>query len=122
MTTMTFSKVPRNAQGKFTLKANEPRQVRSIRLTPKTWKVLGEIAHQRGITRADLVENLITTGVITQDSLTDLSTTRGQILVEMEQAMNSILDDPKVTRKGKDAGAIRRAFKALQQVLASSIR
>lgn len=119
---MTFSKVPRNAQGKFTLKANEPRQVRSIRLTTKTWEILGEIAHQRGITRADLMENLITTGVITQDSLTNLSTTRRQLRVEMEQAMNSILDDPKLTRKGKDAGAIRRAFQALQQVLSLSIK
>ena len=119
---MTLSKLPRNAQGKFTLKAHEPREVRSIRLTSKTWEILGEIAHQRGITRADLMENLITTGVISQESLTDLSITLGKILVEMEQAMNSILDDPKVTRKGKDAGAIRRAFKALQQVLSSSIR
>ena len=119
---MTFSKLPRNAQGKFTLKANEPREVRSIRLTPKTWKILGEIAEQQGITRADLIENLIATGVITQESLTDLSTTRRQILVKMEQAMNSILDDPKVTRKGKDAGAIRRAFQANQQVLSSSIK
>ena len=108
--------------GKFTLKANQPRQVRSIRLTAKTWEILGEIAHQRGITRADLIENLITTGVISQESLTDLSIIRSKILAEMEQAMNSILDDPKVTRKGKDAGAIRRAFKALQQVLSSSIR
>ncbi len=119
---MTLSKFPRNAQGKFTLKANQPRQVRSIRLTAKTWEILGEIAHQRGITRADLIENLIATGVISQESLTDLSTTRRQIRVEMEQAMNSILDDPKVTRKGKDAGAIRRAFQALQQVLSSFIR
>ena len=119
---MTLSKLPRNAQGKFTLKANQPRQVRSIRLTAKTWEILGEIAHQRGITRADLIENLITTGVISQESLTDLSITRGKILVEMEQAMNSILDDPKVTRKGKDAGAIRRAFQALQQLLSSSIK
>ena len=108
--------------GKFTLKANEPREVRSIRLTRLTWKILGEIARQRGITRADLIENLIATGVISQESLTDLSTTRRQILVEMERAMNSILDDPKVTRKGKDAGAIRRAFQALQQVLSSSIK
>ncbi len=74
------------------------------------------------MTRADLMENLIATGVIAQESLTDLSTTRRQILVEMEQAMNSILDNPKITRNGKDAGAVRRAFKALQRVLSSSIK
>jgi hypothetical protein len=108
--------------GKFTLKANEPREVRSIRLTRLTWKILGEIAHQRGITRADLMENLVEIGVISQESFQDLSPTRRRMLAEMEQAMNSILDDPKVTRNGFDAGAVRRAFEALQRVLSSSIR
>ena len=98
--------------GKFTLKANEPRLVRSIRLTAKTWEILGEVAHQRGITRADLIENLVQTGLISQESFHDLSTTRRQIRAEIEQAINSISDDPKVTRKGKDAGAVRRAFQA----------
>lgn len=114
---MINSKLPRNALGKFTLKGDEPRVVRSIRLTPKTWATLGEIASERGITRVDLIENLVATGVQNQESGVDLSTNRSQILVEIEQAMNSILDDPKVTRKGKDSGAVKRAFQALQKAL-----
>lgn len=86
-------------------------------LKEKTWATLGEIASPRSITRADLIENLVATGVQTQEFWADFSTTRSQILVEIEQAMNSILDDPKVTRKGKDSGAVKRAFQALQKAL-----
>lgn len=48
----------RDAQGKFALKNDEHRSVRSLRLTDTTWSALGEIAESLGITRADLLEQM----------------------------------------------------------------
>ena len=49
----------RDIQGKFTLKNENYRQVRSIRLTDSTWEELGIASECLGITRADLLENLV---------------------------------------------------------------
>ena len=49
----------RDIEGKFTLKNHDYRQVRSLRLTESTWKKLGMASECRGITRADLLENLV---------------------------------------------------------------
>lgn len=43
----------RDIQGKFTLKNDDYRQVRSLRLTDDTWKALGIVAECLGMTRAD---------------------------------------------------------------------
>jgi hypothetical protein len=44
--------------GKFQNKSDQPREVRSIRATDRTWIKLGDHAESRGITRADLLEEL----------------------------------------------------------------
>ncbi len=49
----------RDIQGKFTLKNHDYRQVRSLRLTENTWQKLGMVSECQGITRADLLENLV---------------------------------------------------------------
>ncbi len=49
----------RDIQGKFTLKNQDYRQVRSLRLTDSTWKELGITSECLGLTRADLLENLV---------------------------------------------------------------
>ena len=48
----------RNAQGKFALKNDEYRSVRSLRLTDTTWSAMGVKAESHGITRADLLEQI----------------------------------------------------------------
>ncbi|WP_041934384.1 hypothetical protein [Gloeothece verrucosa] len=53
-------KLKRDIQGKFTLKNEDYRQVRSLRLTDKTWKALGIASECLGLIRADLLENLVT--------------------------------------------------------------
>jgi hypothetical protein len=53
----------RNESGKFAAKSNENRQVRSIRLTDSTWDKLGQLASERGITRADLLEECVISGL-----------------------------------------------------------
>ena len=49
----------RDIQGKFALKNDDYRQVRSVRLTDETWKVLGIAAECLGMSRADYLEQLI---------------------------------------------------------------
>ncbi|MEH2291079.1 hypothetical protein [Nostoc sp.] len=49
----------RDIQGKFALKNDDYRQVRSLRLTDDTWKALDIAAECLGMTRADYLENLI---------------------------------------------------------------
>lgn len=48
----------RDAQGKFALKNDEYRSVRSLRLTDTTWSAMGETAKSNGITRADYLEQM----------------------------------------------------------------
>lgn len=50
-----MDKIPtqRDVQGKFALKNDEYRSVRSLRLTDTTWSVLGGIAEFLGITKAE---------------------------------------------------------------------
>lgn len=49
----------RNGQGKFALKNDGYRCVRSLRLTDSTWEALGATAQSLGITRADYLEQMV---------------------------------------------------------------
>lgn len=49
----------RDIQGKFTLKNDDHRQVRTLRLTDATWMALGMAAECLGLTRADLLEQVV---------------------------------------------------------------
>lgn len=48
----------RDAQGKFALKNEQHRSVRSLRLTDATWSALGALAESKSLTRADLIEQM----------------------------------------------------------------
>jgi hypothetical protein len=108
----------RTEGGKFAAKSNEPRHVRSIRLTDSTWEVLGVIAIQRGITRADLLEELVEGDVvISAQSIAGSS----QTALDIEQLIEKVLADPKVTRGGKDKGAVRRGLESLKKLLKQTV-
>ena len=49
----------RDKSGKFTRKADEVREVRTLRLTESSWNELKAIADTYGMTRADLIEGLM---------------------------------------------------------------
>lgn len=50
--------MPRDPQGKFALKNDEHRSVRSLRLTDTTWTALGEEAKSLSLTRSDYLEQI----------------------------------------------------------------
>ena len=54
-----MKKMKRDIQGKFTLKNDDYREVRSLRLTDDTWKKLGIASECLGLTRADYLEEII---------------------------------------------------------------
>lgn len=102
----------RSKAGKFASKSDEPRSIRSIRVTDTTWEKLGTAADSRCITRADLIQQLVESG-----ALDDQPTTSGIDIHSVEQAVIQVLDDPAVTRNGKDRGAVRRSLDALLKLL-----
>ena len=97
----------RDEYGQFSQKSNEPREVRSLRLTNSTWETLGEIAEETDVSRADVIEEFFKAEILNQN----FSKTKIQQLVE------EILNDPEVTRKGKDKSAIKRGLEALLKKL-----
>ena len=106
-----MTKQRRGEAGKFAAKSSEHREVRSIRLTDTTWEKLGELADSRCITRADLIEQMVDSGELTQRP------SSGTSLQQIEAAVTKILNDPQVTRNGKDRGSVRRALEALLKIL-----
>jgi len=105
-------KQKRGEQGQFASKSDDYRQVKSLRLTEKTWKALGSVADSQSITRADLIEQAVNTGLLEQsiaNSRVDLQ--------RIEKAVIQILNDPLVTRNGRDKGSIKRALEALLKQL-----
>lgn len=107
-----MSSQSRSEHGRFASKSDEPREVRSIRLTDSTWQKLGDIADSRGITRADLIEELAQSGALDQQPT-------GLSLQQVEDEAAQVLNDPTVTRNGKDRGSVRRALEALIARLSS---
>jgi hypothetical protein len=56
---MVLTKMKRDIQGKFALKNDDYRLVRSLRLTDETWLALGIAAECNGKTRADYLEQIV---------------------------------------------------------------
>jgi len=103
----------RTEGGRFAPKSEDYRHVRSIRLTDVTWEKLGYAAEAQRITRADLIEQMAQDGVFDQETLTTNTLDSNQIIT----AIDSVLNNPDVTRKGKDKGAVKRALEALLNYL-----
>ena len=63
----------RNKKGQFGRKSDSDRQVRSIRVTDEVWQNFGNMASERGITRADLLEKIVNSRLNCRDDSTALS-------------------------------------------------
>ncbi len=120
----------RDIQGKFALKDDDYRQVRSLRVTNDTWKALGIAAECLGMSRSDYLEQVIRgnaspsitwqkepireakTTVIelatTPLSVATLETVRDQVLLQL--------------KLGKQAPGYKAALKALNHFIAALTR
>lgn len=100
----------RDEFGQFKAKAEVPREVRSIRLTNQAWENLGRVAKREEITKADLLEKLFSSDKEVEN----------QKVIDKEKIkilITEILEDPIVTRNGKDKGAVKRGLEALLKKL-----
>ncbi|MBO3461558.1 hypothetical protein G7B40_024730 [Aetokthonos hydrillicola Thurmond2011] len=111
----------RDIQGKFALKDDDYRQVRSLRVTDETWKALGIAAECFGMSRADYLEQMIRGNAspsITwkKESINQAKTTVVQLantpptVARLETIRDQVLLQLKL---GKQAPGYKAALKAL---------
>lgn len=115
----------RDIQGKFALKDDDYRQVRSLRLTDETWKTLGIAAECLGMTRADYVEQVIRGNAhpsITRGSESEHQAkttvveldTKPQKVATLESLRNQVIVELKL---GKQSPGYKAALKALNHFI-----
>ena len=90
----------RNKKGQFDSKSQSERKVRSIRVTDKVWDKFGEMAVQRGITRADLLEEIVNCDCVLRG--------RNEVVKILEEALKL---------RANAGGAIKRKIKDVLEVL-----
>lgn len=117
----------RDIQGKFALKDDDYRQVRSVRLTDESWKALGIAAECLGMSRADYLEKVIRGNVnpsITRNkepivkaktTVVELATTPRRVAT-LETLRDQVLLQLKL---GKQAPGYKAALKALNYFIAA---
>lgn len=125
----------RDIQGKFALKNDHYRQVRSLRLTDDTWKALGIVSECSGLTRADYLEQVVRHQLLpslTRDNLDFLTSTSSEHetqpsitrnkesrctlgFSELEILRDRVLSELKL---GKQASGYKTAQKALNRFIA----
>lgn len=116
----------RDIQGKFALKDDDYRQVRSLRVTDETWKALGIAAECFGMTRADYLEQVmrdnaspsitwtLETRHQAQTTVAELAT-RPRSVAILETLRDQVLVQLKL---GKQAPGYKAALKALNHFIA----
>jgi predicted DNA-binding ribbon-helix-helix protein len=107
----------RTEGGKFAPKSEEYRRVRSIRLTDTTWEKMGHAADKRRITRADLIEQMSDDGIFEQFLEPSSQVNASQVLKQVETIAQVLINDPALTRNGKDRGVVKRTLEALVERL-----
>ncbi len=106
----------RDIQGKFTFKHDDYRQVRTLRLTDATWKALGIASECLGITRADLLEQIVRENNLTfpvapiLNQHSSASFTVEQLTVLTKRVLTEL-------KLGRQASSYKSAQKALRRLI-----
>ncbi len=90
----------RDKKGKFANKSESERKVRSMRVADEIWEEAGDIASERGITRADLFEEMIK---------------EHQVLHGKDGSLNILHEALRL--KANAGGAIKRKIKEFLEIL-----
>ena len=90
----------RDWHGRFICKSDDYRKVKTIRVTDGVWEGFGEMAAQRGITRADLLEEIVKSE--------DLPTNSYQVINLLQGALKL---------KANAGGAIKKKIKEVLLIL-----
>lgn len=98
----------RNVQGKFALKNDGYRSVRSLRLTASTWEALGAAAQCLGITRADYLEQIVRSNALP-------SITRKLEADSPGSTAQEVGRPPRITRQEQEIEQLKVAVRDLRQ-------
>jgi hypothetical protein len=98
----------RNEQGKFAPKSDTERKVRSIRTTDRVWDDFGFEADTRRITRADLLEQWVSSPPVATATATSSAADLEQVITILEQAL---------TMKANAGGAIKAQVRKALEML-----
>lgn len=107
----------------FTQKFDEPKRLRSIRLTDTAWNSLEKIAIEQGLTRTDLIEEWSREYQGKQISKHMFEQDREELRKQLEKHVNDILESkltPKKTIKVSPYGVIKRCLEELVDRICSS--
>lgn len=107
---MDKSLMQRDAQGKFALKNDEYRSVRSLRLTDTTWSAMGEMAKSNGITRADYLEQMFS-----NNNHSCPSNTRSALLLSPSHTRREEASQPSNTRLNEEIERLNAEIARLRE-------
>ena len=108
----------RDIQGKFRLKDDDYRQVRSLRLTDATWKAWGIAAECLGLSRADLLENLVKQNQGTFPSgYSEKPVLKTKIKLNKEELSQKVAQVLVELRLGKQASNYKLVEKSLNRLI-----
>jgi hypothetical protein len=105
----------RNGSGQFELKGDEPRILRSMRLTDTCWETLGEVASARKVSRSDLIEELVSEGLLSEDYQSELKDAKDEIISEIQDLIQGLEKggDNELDLDHRDKAPGRRVLTAL---------
>ncbi len=108
----------RDESGKFELKGDEPRVLRSIRLTDTCWDGLLEMSESKGCSRSDLLEDWVESGEFESGDV-DSDDVRQELIETIREVRDSLEagEEHLLEVRSKDLAAGRRVIDALIQYL-----
>ena len=107
----------RDNGGKFTAKGDEPRKVRSFRLTDSTYEAISDVAESLDMSKGDYLEKLNDNGVFT-DSDDETSVENVQEVFDgvIHGLLKDLYDENELEIVSKDKAAVKRC---LEKILAN---
>lgn len=80
----------RGKAGKYIQQSDQPRLVRSLRLTNDVWSILGNLADDENITKADLIERIALNSHVLHDNLIKENEQLKQKITDLENQIISL--------------------------------
>lgn len=108
--------IQREETGEFALKGDEPRILRSMRLTDTCWDRLGEVAKSLNCSRSDLIEATVEDGCYSEEKQEEKDDIRQEIIAEIEALIDSFEpgEEPELELSNhRDRAPARRILRAL---------
>ncbi len=103
--------------GKFKQKGDQPRKVRSLRLTDQCWEQLGEISETQSLTRADLIEEIVKNKSIVRYLLEEEEDDNRTLMELLPVIIEGLYESNELNITSKDKAASKRAFQKLLEYL-----